>query len=207
MPIPFVLPACHLPPPPPWPTHRQHVYFQEAQVQPAEFFWTRGAVGLPGPSGWGAISEVLREVIALEMISPDADGRSGCEESCQGEQGLQQGLGRTGDRATWMTQSLLHPGPRQKACTPVEQACSGESPGPASGFRACSPPLPFPELTQQMPPPWSRMKAATPASTPGERPNQEQSWLRKRKPLLRFPRRPSQVWPPSSRLVLPRDTP
>lgn len=47
LPVVHRLGSARLPPSPA--PGRQHVSFQEARVQPAEFFWTRGAVELAGP--------------------------------------------------------------------------------------------------------------------------------------------------------------
>lgn len=83
----------------PPPGYLQHVHVGGALLQPPEF-WTRGAGGPGGPPGGGDITDALIEnkVVLIESSSPDDDGGSGRGEGCQGEQGPQQGLVRSGCR-------------------------------------------------------------------------------------------------------------
>lgn len=71
-------------------------------MQPSDFFWTRsaGGWGAPVPGARGDITDKVSKikVALIEIVSPNDDSSNGRGESCQGEQGPQQGLVSRGGR-------------------------------------------------------------------------------------------------------------
>lgn len=60
----------------------------EVQAQSADLLWTQSAERQDGPPGGGAMTDTVCKIIVLEMVSPNPDGSSGYEESCQGSRVL-----------------------------------------------------------------------------------------------------------------------